>query len=151
MPEQWQDWPEFHPLHWETTTTNKCLKLCYMVKAIVLVRRTDKLKKTKSLLKCLKLQIYFRVTMETYFRLSSAISSSFLYHLIVESLRTLKNWHHSFKWPEASAKVSPLILRITWGAEEKETQQRQHEDTHILYYKATLMYPVWQILFYYRY
>jgi len=37
------------------------------------------------------------------YRLSiSKISSSSLYHLMVESLRMLKNWHQSFKWPEAS-------------------------------------------------
>lgn len=41
------------------------------------------------------------------------ISSSFLYHLIFESLRTLKNRHHSFKCPEAPEKVSLRILRIT--------------------------------------
>ena len=28
----------------------------------------------------------------------------------------LKNWHHSFRCPEASGNGSPLILRITCGA-----------------------------------
>lgn len=60
---------------------------------------------------------------KTHFFSVLAISTSFLYHLIVESLTTLKNWHHSFTCPDVSAKVSLLILRITWGAEGNETQQ----------------------------
>lgn len=63
---------------------------------------------------------------KTYFFSVFAISTSFLYHLIVESLRTLKNWHHNFTCPDVSAKVSLLILRITWGAEGNQTQQWNH-------------------------
>lgn len=51
-----------------------------------------------------------------YLLFTSRISSSSLNHLIVESLRTLKNWHHSFRCPDASGKGSPRILRMTCGA-----------------------------------
>lgn len=53
---------------------------------------------------------------ETYLLFTSRISSSSLYHLMVESLSTLKNWHQSFRCPEASGNGSPRILRITCGA-----------------------------------
>lgn len=64
------------------------------------------------------------VFLETHLRLTWAIRSSSLNHLIVESVRTLKNWHHSFKCPEASANVSDLILRITWGAGDKDRKKK---------------------------
>ena len=51
-----------------------------------------------------------------YLLFSSIISSSSLYHLMVESLSTLKNWHHIFRCPDASGNGSPLILRMTCGA-----------------------------------
>ena len=35
---------------------------------------------------------------------------------MVESLSTLKNWHHSFRCPGASANGPPRILRMTCGA-----------------------------------
>lgn len=54
--------------------------------------------------------------MGIYLLFTSNSSTSSRYHVMVESLRTLKNWHQSFKCPVASEKGSPLILRITWGA-----------------------------------
>lgn len=54
--------------------------------------------------------------MKTNLLFTSRISSSSLYHLMVELPSTLKNWHQSFRCPEASGNGSPRILRITCGA-----------------------------------
>lgn len=60
--------------------------------------------------------LHCRSTQGIYLLFTCSISFSSLYHLMVESLSTLKNWHHSFRCPEASGNGSPLIFRMTCGA-----------------------------------
>lgn len=54
-----------------------------------------------------------------YLLWASATGISSLYHISLESLKILKNWHQSFRFPDASENCSALILRITCGAKDR--------------------------------
>lgn len=56
-----------------------------------------------------------------YLLWASATGISSLYHVSLESLNILKNWHQSFRFPDASENCSALILRTTCGAESAKT------------------------------
>lgn len=62
---------------------------------------------------------YNKVELEDYLLCASATGSSSLYHISLESLKILKNWHQSFRFPDASENCSALILRITCGAKNR--------------------------------
>lgn len=47
-----------------------------------------------------------------------------LAHVKTESLRMLKNWHQSFRLPEASGNCSTRIFRITCGARSRGPGKR---------------------------
>lgn len=54
-----------------------------------------------------------------YLLWASATGISSLYHVSLESLNILKNWHQSFRFPDASENCSALILRTTCGAKDR--------------------------------
>lgn len=56
------------------------------------------------------------VELTGYLLWASATGISSLYHVSLESLNILKNWHQSFRFPDASENCSALILRTTCGA-----------------------------------
>lgn len=62
---------------------------------------------------------YSKVELASYLLWDSATGMSSLYHISFESLKILKNWHQSFRCPDASENCSALIFRITCGAEDR--------------------------------
>lgn len=59
-----------------------------------------------------------------------------LAHVKTESLRMLKNWHQSFRLPEASGNCSTRIFRITCGAGSRGPGKR----TKLL---PSILCPLW--------
>lgn len=62
---------------------------------------------------------YNEAELVDYLLCASATGISSLYHISLESLKILKNWHQSFRFPDASENCSALILRITCGAKDR--------------------------------
>lgn len=62
---------------------------------------------------------YSEAELASYLLWASATGISSLYHISFESLKILKNWHQSFRCPDASENCSALIFRITCGAEDR--------------------------------